>query len=88
LNCIFIAKLNFFKGITAYFFHLICFMAVMDRRLGLWQASAINMTDMVGIGPFITLPMVIGMMNGPYFLYAWMAGAFLSIVDGMVWRQL
>ena len=88
MNCIFIAKLTFFKWITAYFFHLILFMAVMDRRLGLWQASAINMTDMVGIGPFITLPMVIGMMNGPYFLYAWIAGAFLSIVDGMVWSEL
>lgn len=43
---------------------------------------------MVGIGPFITLPMVIGMMNGPYFLYAWLAGAFLSIVDAMVWSEL
>ncbi|HEY5463927.1 MAG TPA: amino acid permease [Hanamia sp.] len=63
-------------------------MAVLERRLSLWQASAINMTDMVGIGPFITLPMVIGMMNGPYFLYAWIAGAFLSIVDGMVWSEL
>jgi amino acid transporter len=63
-------------------------MAEMNRSLSLWQASAINMTDMVGIGPFITLPMVIGMMNGPYFLYAWIAGAFLSIVDGMVWSEL
>ncbi|HEY5368558.1 MAG TPA: amino acid permease [Hanamia sp.] len=63
-------------------------MASLERRLSLWQASAINMTDMVGIGPFITLPMVIGMMNGPYFLYAWIAGAFLSIVDGMVWSEL
>lgn len=63
-------------------------MAEMNRRLGLWHASAINMTDMVGIGPFITLPMVIGMMNGPYFLYAWIAGALLSIVDGMVWSEL
>ncbi len=43
---------------------------------------------MVGIGPFITLPMVIGMMNGPYFLYAWLAGAFLSMVDAMVWSEL
>lgn len=43
---------------------------------------------MVGIGPFITLPMVIGMMNGPYFLYAWLAGAVLSMVDAMVWSQL
>jgi len=43
---------------------------------------------MVGIGPFITLPMVISMMNGPYFLYAWLAGAFLSIIDAMVWSEL
>jgi len=40
---------------------------VQERRLGLLQATAINMTDMVGIGPFITLPMVISVMNGPYF---------------------
>ncbi len=58
------------------------------RRLSLAQATAINMTDMVGIGPFITMPMVIGMMNGPYFLYAWMAGAFLSLVDAMIWSEL
>ena len=63
-------------------------MPELKRRLGLGQATAINMIDMVGIGPFITLPMVIGMMNGPYFLYAWIAGAFLSIVDAMVWSEL
>jgi amino acid transporter len=59
-----------------------------DRRLGLLQATAINMTDMVGIGPFITLPMVIGIMNGPYFLYAWVAGAALSFIDAMIWSEL
>ncbi|KAA5536370.1 amino acid permease [Taibaiella lutea] len=60
----------------------------MERRLGLSQATAINMIDMVGIGPFITLPMVISMMNGPYFLYAWVAGAVLSFVDATVWSEL
>ncbi|AMR33052.1 amino acid permease [Mucilaginibacter sp. PAMC 26640] len=60
----------------------------LARRLGLAQATAINMTDMVGIGPFITLPMVIGMMNGPWFLYAWLAGAILSFIDAMVWSEL
>lgn len=60
----------------------------MERRLGLGQATAINMIDMVGIGPFITLPMVIGMMNGAYFLYAWVAGAVLSFVDAMIWSEL
>jgi len=61
---------------------------VLERRLTLGHATAINMTDMVGIGPFITMPMVIGMMNGPFFLYAWLAGAFLSIVDAMIWSEL
>jgi amino acid transporter len=61
---------------------------MLQRRLGLFQATAINMIDMVGIGPFITLPMVIAMMNGPHFLYAWFAGALLSIVDAMVWSEL
>lgn len=61
---------------------------MLERRLGLAQATAINMIDMVGIGPFITLPMVISMMNGPYFLYAWIAGALLSFVDAMVWSEL
>ncbi|GEO08125.1 APC family permease [Segetibacter aerophilus] len=61
---------------------------VLERRLGLVQATAINMIDMVGIGPFITLPMVIGMMNGPWFLYAWVAGAILSFIDAMIWSEL
>ena len=61
---------------------------MLERRLSLRQATAINMIDMVGIGPFITLPMVIGMMNGPYFLYAWIAGALLSFIDAMVWSEL
>jgi len=59
-----------------------------DRKLGLLQATAINMTDMVGIGPFITLPMVISIFNGPYFLYAWIAGAVLSIIDATIWSEL
>ncbi|MDB5246707.1 MAG: amino acid permease [Segetibacter sp.] len=61
---------------------------VLERRLGLGHATAINMIDMVGIGPFITLPMVIGAMNGPWFLYAWVAGAVLSFIDAMIWSEL
>src|SRR3954464_12389041 len=60
----------------------------LERRLGLVQATAINMIDMVGIGPFITLPMVISMMNGPWFLYAWIAGAVLSFIDATIWSEL
>ena len=42
---------------------------------------------MVGIGPFVTLPIVIGFMNG-MFLYAWIAGAVLSMIDAMIWSEL
>lgn len=60
----------------------------LERKLSLFQASTINMIDMVGIGPFIVIPMVIKMMGGPQFIFAWIAGAFLSFVDGMIWSEL
>lgn len=66
----------------------LCYMKPLQRSIGLAQAVSINMTDMVGIGPFITLPMVIGLMNGSFFLYAWIAGAVLSFFDAMVWSEL
>ncbi|MEP7264718.1 MAG: amino acid permease [Bacteroidota bacterium] len=61
---------------------------VLPRRLGLFQATVINMIDMVGIGPFIVLPLVIDIMGGPFFIYAWIAGAFLSFIDAMIWSEL
>lgn len=59
----------------------------LERRLGLFQSSVLNMIDMVGIGPFVTLPIVMGLMGG-MFLYAWIAGALLSLVDAMIWSEL
>lgn len=61
--------------------------APLSRRLGLVQATALNMIDMVGIGPFVTLPLVMGFM-GPNFLLAWVVGAALSLVDGLIWSEL
>lgn len=60
----------------------------LERGLGLKEATALNMIDMVGIGPFVTIPLVIGYMNGPQCLAAWVAGAALSLVDGFVWAEL
>ena len=60
----------------------------LDRKLSLLHATAINMIDMVGIGPFVVLSVVAQIMGGPYFLYAWIAGALLSYLDAMVWSQL
>jgi fructoselysine transporter len=58
-----------------------------NRHLGLFQSSVLNMIDMVGIGPFITMPIVIGLLGGMY-LWAWVAGAILSFVDAMIWSEL
>ncbi|MBV9963374.1 MAG: amino acid permease [Parafilimonas sp.] len=60
----------------------------LSRKISLLQASAINMIDMVGIGPFVVMSFVVEKLNGSFFLYAWIAGAFLSVIDGMVWSEL
>lgn len=63
-------------------------MAELKRDLGLLKSTAINMIDMVGIGPFVVLPLVIQIMNGPWFLLAWVAGALFSFIDAMIWSEL
>ncbi len=59
----------------------------LQRSLGLFHSTVLNMIDMVGIGPFVTLPIVMGFMGG-MFLYAWIAGAVLSMIDAMIWSEL
>lgn len=60
----------------------------LDRGLGLVQATSLNVSNMVGIGPFITIPTFIAAMNGPHALIAWVAAAVLVICDGLVWSEL
>ena len=58
------------------------------RGLGLLEAIAINMSNMVGIGPFLTIPLIISAMGGPQCMLGWVAGTLLSVCDGMVWSEL
>jgi amino acid transporter len=58
------------------------------RGVGLWQATALNMIDMIGVGPFITIPLIIAAMNGPQAMLGWIIGAALVICDGLVWAEL
>jgi fructoselysine transporter len=60
----------------------------LDRGLGLVEATALNMTFMVGIGPFIVIPFIIRAMGGPQCIFAWVVGAGLAAVDGCVWAEL
>jgi amino acid transporter len=58
------------------------------RGIGLSSATALNMIDMIGVGPFITMPLVISAMGGPQALLGWILGALLAICDGLVWAEL
>ncbi|OLD61865.1 MAG: amino acid permease [Acidobacteria bacterium 13_1_40CM_2_60_7] len=60
----------------------------LERGLGLREAVALNMIEMVGIGPFVVIPLVIKAMGGPQCLLAWAAGAVLALLDGFVWSEL
>ena len=58
------------------------------RSLGLLQATALNMTNMVGVGPFITIPLIIASMGGPQCMLGWLLGSLLALCDGLVWAEL
>ncbi len=60
----------------------------LERGLSLTQATAINMIDMVGTGPFVTIPLIVSYMHGPICVLAWLVGALLAYMDGMVWAEL
>jgi fructoselysine transporter len=62
--------------------------AKLERGLGLVEATSLNMTFMVGIGPFVVIPIVIKAMGGPGSLFAWLAGAALALFDGCIWAEL
>ncbi|HTQ65420.1 MAG TPA: amino acid permease [Puia sp.] len=61
---------------------------ILKRKINLLQATSINMIDMAGIGPFVVLYLVIQISGGPHFLYAWFVGAFLSLMDALIWSEL
>jgi amino acid transporter len=60
----------------------------LERGLGLKEAVALNMIEIVGIGPFVVSSLVIKAMGGPQALIAWLAGALLATLDGFVWSEL
>ena len=60
----------------------------LSRKINLLQASAINMIDMVGIGPFVVMPLVVSYFHNGLFLWAWIFGAFTAFIDAMVWSEL
>jgi APA family basic amino acid/polyamine antiporter len=58
------------------------------RGVTLASATALNMIEMIGVGPFITIPLVIGAMGGPQAILGWILGAAFAMCDGLVWAEL
>jgi amino acid transporter len=58
------------------------------RRFGLLPATALNMTNMIGVGPFITIPLLMSALGGPQALVGWIVALIIVICDGMVWSEL
>ena len=60
----------------------------LERRIGLRSAVLFNMLEMIGVGPFITLPLVIAAAGFRLSMWAWVLGAAIAIADGLVWAEL
>jgi amino acid transporter len=60
----------------------------LQRGLTLPAALGVNIISMVGVGPFVTLPLIVIAMGGPQSFMGWVLGALLSLFDGMVWSEL
>src|SRR4026208_2192550 len=60
----------------------------LARRFSLLPATALNMTNMIGVGPFITIPLLMSAMGGPEAMLGWCAALIFVIGEGMVGREL
>ena len=60
----------------------------LRRGLSTGSALGLNIIDMVGVGPFVTLPLIVGVMGGPQAILGWSMGALLSLCDGLIWSEL
>jgi APA family basic amino acid/polyamine antiporter len=58
------------------------------RGIGVGSATALNMIDMIGVGPFITIPLIVSAIGGPQAMLGWIFGAIFAMCDGMVWAEL
>ncbi len=58
------------------------------RSFSTLQATALNMSNMIGIGPFLTIPLLMSALGGPQAMLGWLVALLIVIPDGMVWSEL
>ncbi len=60
----------------------------LTRGIGVWQATALNITMIVGAGVFATIPLMLKELPGPYALLGWIGAGLLILIDGLIWSEL
>jgi amino acid transporter len=60
----------------------------LERRFGLLHATALNISMIVGAGIFVTIPLILGKLPGPYALLGWLLAGGLMLADGLIWSEL
>jgi amino acid transporter len=60
----------------------------LQRSIGLRSAVLFNVLEMIGVGPFIALPLVIAAAGYRLSVWAWVLGATIAVADGLVWAEL
>jgi len=60
----------------------------LERGIGLVQATSANMLEMIGVGPFLTIPLILKEMGGPQAMIGWVLGDLIAVCDGLVWAEL
>lgn len=58
------------------------------RGITLPEAASANMLEMIGVGPFLTIPLILAAMGGPQAILGWLLGAAIALCDGLVWAEL
>src|SRR5512146_710422 len=58
------------------------------RGIGLGSATTLTMETMIGVGPFITIPLIVSAAGGPQAMLGWIFGAILALCDGLIWAEL
>ncbi|NBP25209.1 MAG: amino acid permease, partial [Proteobacteria bacterium] len=46
------------------------------------------MANMLGAGPFITIPLLMSALGGPQSLLGWLVALLITVPDALVWSEL
>lgn len=60
----------------------------LHRGLNTLHATSLNVANMLGAGPFITIPVLMGAMSGPQGMLGWIVAMVIVMCDGLIWAEL